>query len=480
MASLTFSLRSSSELLAPALRKACDRCPSGSQAKETSVLAAGSMPSSSSSSSSCDPFLLDDRPTTPRSSYPIPNFCSPSLNNGLLFDLAADASTTETPSFDMLYFDRLYPVFSVLDGHQLDSTASCDQYALVSSLSAAITAQLNLVDPSTINRPSSSSASSALCSSATSMEQHHLPGQVWADHALQARQAWDYMSAPTESTIMTSFFLFVYHDNVKQPQKAGYYLREAIGFALALALDDPDTGSVLLRSTIPLPQVFTSPQPKLIFGFVSLVHLFKCVDDKFVSLWRTSRAVLTWERPSAPSVASDTGQAALQGTLCAAVVAGQRVDGELVEVQRLDIAVTQQWLHLLAWQFQGAQAARSRRVPFVVSRETLGVVTRADRQALKAHGIGVEQKLFAIACCVSDVLQRSAEIDRDAVSTGHQYLHGFIRVLSSFRNRESESLQPLLARATKTLTAELSVPPTLTLPRDSKVSRRGGEWPGCQ
>ncbi|KAG9253159.1 uncharacterized protein F5Z01DRAFT_176075 [Emericellopsis atlantica] len=613
MASLTFSLRSSSEPLAPALRKACDRCrrrktrcdgqpscktcllvgvecsyrtvskPVGRRPRKPRCSPQGPPPTTPSMTSQSpgpdndataqtwsvtwtskqpeeestralfhpdvaaadfiadsqpyqEQFLLDDMPTSPWSSYPLLNFYSPSLNNSLLFDLFTDASTIETPSciasscnvvpptpaapsddwrvppstftpYTQLYFDRLYPVFPVLERHQLDSTASWDQYALASSLGAAITAQLNLVDPSTIHRPSSSSASSALRSSSSPPQQQQpLPGQVWTDHALQARQAWDYMSAPTESTIMTSFFLFVYYDNAKRPQKAGYYLREAIGFALALGLDDLDTyhdaashddqrrcrlfwllfiterfyalqhrGSVLLRSTIPLPQVFTSPQPKLIYGFVSLVHLFKCVDDKFVSLWRTSRAVLTWGSPSASasvaSVADDTGKAAWQGPLCDSV-AGQSMEGELVEVQRLDIAVTQQWLHLLAWQLQDARAA-SRRVPFVVSRETLGVVTRADRQCLEAHGIGMEQKLFAIACCVSDVLQRSAELDRDAVSMGHQYLHGFMRVLSSFRNRESEYLQPLLARATKTLTAELSVPPTLTLPCESDVSGRG-------
>lgn len=44
---------------------------------------------------------------------------------------------------------------------------------------------------------------------------------------------------------------------------------------------------------------------------------------------------------------------------------------------------------------------------------------------------------------------------------GHGYLHGFMTMLSCFRNQESEYLQPLLARASTTLAAELHVPAML-------------------
>lgn len=70
--------------------------------------------------------------------------------------------------------------------------------------------------------------------------------------------------------------------------------------------------------------------------------------------------------------------------------------------------------------------------------------------------------MFDIACCLSDVLRCSPGLAPDAVSAGHAYLHGFMTVLATFRNRESEYLQPLLARASTTLAAELSVPALLT------------------
>lgn len=75
-----------------------------------------------------------------------------------------------------------------------------------------------------------------------------------------------------------------------------------------------------------------------------------------------------------------------------------------------------------------------------------------------------EQKIFDIACCLSDVLQCSPKLNREAVSMGHKYLHGFMTLLSSFRGQESEYLQPLLTRATKTLAAELQVPAELPCP----------------
>ena len=48
--------------------------------------------------------------------------------------------------------------------------------------------------------------------------------------------------------------------------------------------------SALLRSSIDLPRIFESDNPKLIYGFVSHVKLFKSVDDKFLSLFRVQQA----------------------------------------------------------------------------------------------------------------------------------------------------------------------------------------------
>lgn len=68
-----------------------------------------------------------------------------------------------------------------------------------------------------------------------------------------------------------------------------------------------------------------------------------------------------------------------------------------------------------------------------------------------------------MACCLSDVLE-STPLTREASVTGHNFLHGFMKVLASFRYQESQYLQPLLQRAAKTLAAELQVPRLLKSP----------------
>lgn len=47
---------------------------------------------------------------------------------------------------------------------------------------------------------------------------------------------------------------------------------------------------------------------------------------------------------------------------------------------------------------------------------------------------------------------------------GHNFLHGFMKLLACFRNQESQYLQPLLQRAAKNIAAELQVPRLLTSP----------------
>ena len=66
-----------------------------------------------------------------------------------------------------------------------------------------------------------------------------------------------------------------------------------------------------------------------------------------------------------------------------------------------------------------------------------------------------EQKIFDIASCLSRVLEISPNLTSQSVSMGHNFLHSIMKVLASFRNQESRYLQPLVARASKILSAGL-------------------------
>lgn len=146
-----------------------------------------------------------------------------------------------------LFFERLYPVFPVLDRESIltedtspdSQNASWENYALRTSLAAAVTVQLNIVSTSGAG-PCQPQDWSSLEYPSTEKAGDTFTADFWVHQTLQARGQWDFMSSPSEATIMTSFFLFQYYGNRNQSQRAWYYLREAIGFAIAIGLDDQD------------------------------------------------------------------------------------------------------------------------------------------------------------------------------------------------------------------------------------------------
>lgn len=150
-------------------------------------------------------------------------------------------STLTFVPYVKLFFERLYPVFPVLERQGLPTEEthtnpifrSWENYALLTSLAGAVTIQLNLTAP----QPSTA------WDDASNPDKP--PGEAytpdfWVAQATEARKQWDFAGGPNEATIMTSFFIFEYYGHKNQSQRAWYHLREAIGFALAIGLDDPD------------------------------------------------------------------------------------------------------------------------------------------------------------------------------------------------------------------------------------------------
>lgn len=147
-----------------------------------------------------------------------------------------------------------------------------------------------------------------------------------------------------------------------------------------------------LHASIQLPLVFESENPKLLNGFVTLVHLFSAIDDNFVRVWRgTRRRSLC----SAPWLA-DT-QRSLDGVALAV--------NDITETQQLDISVSREWLHVLAWQMgvsNGLIWGKSGEVgasaggcgmrldyPVELARRVVKITEGANSLALDSHGIGM-------------------------------------------------------------------------------------------
>ena len=219
---------------------------------------------------------------------------------------------------------------------------------------------------------------------------------------------------------MTSFFLFAYYGNHEKHAKAWHYLQEAITFAENLNMDDESSYGKLdpveaqwrrrlywllfiterayavqrrkhtrLHSSVQLPAVYESEDPQLLNGFVNLANLFSAVDDNFVRAWRGSRKA---------SLCNEAWLAQTQEQLDKAALAL----GNITETQQLDISVTREWLHVLAWQMgvsngliwgQG-QGGMRLEYPIELAKKVVEITSGANALALDSHGIGMVSTPF--------------------------------------------------------------------------------------
>lgn len=240
---------------------------------------------------------------------------------------------------------------------------------------------------------------------------------LFAEECLRERRTFDYTEHSTPMSIMTSFFLFCYYGNHERHNQAWFFLQESITFAENLSMDDETSYDKLdpreaqwrrrlywllfiterayavqrrkrtrLNATVSLPAVFESEDPQLLNGFVNLANLFSAVDDAFVSAWRGSRRASLCDEAwlvRTQKQLDETAQAAGMG--------------QLTETQHLDISVTREWLHVLAWQMgvsngliwgQGEGGMRLD-YPVELARKVVEITSGANALALDSHGIGM-------------------------------------------------------------------------------------------
>lgn len=238
---------------------------------------------------------------------------------------------------------------------------------------------------------------------------------ILAEACLQERRNFDYIEHTSTLSVMTSFFLFAYYGNHENPKKAWHYLQESITFAQWLELDDergfekldPVEGQwrrrlywllfvterayaiqqrkyTRLRASIQLPLVFEWEEPQALNGFVNLVNLFSAIDDNFISAWRGSRR---------QSLCNGAWLMSTQQSLDSAALALE----DITETQHLDISVTREWLHVLAWQmgvsngliWGKGEGGMRLDYPVELARKVVSITSGANSLALDSHGIGM-------------------------------------------------------------------------------------------
>ncbi|CZR35860.1 uncharacterized protein FPRO_00017 [Fusarium proliferatum ET1] len=392
------------------------------------------------------------------------------------------------------FFQRLYPVFPVIDkgclltllqsDEHLEQPLSAGLYSFLAALSAAVIAQLNSADLGSLEAQSSTFGDINDSTRPIPPIRPALSAQFFVSQCMQARQQHGYIEEPDEWTVLTSFFLFAYHGNLDQSQLAWYYLREAIGFVEALGLDQPSTYRSLdmetaqrrcrifwllfiterayaiqhrrravLAPTIDLPRIFESQDPKLAYGFVTLARVFAAVDGSLITAWKDQQPSGTVISQNLnPSIASYLRRNDVEG-----------VTSDIEETQRLDILITHFWLRVLVCQLQightpqAISTAQRSTINCVLdtSRNLLQIILSATPQCLESHGIGMEQKVSDVASCLCDIL---AGLDTDQPSTefsAPDVLNNFMVFLAGFRNHESRYLQPLIQKTTTVLGARI-------------------------
>lgn len=236
---------------------------------------------------------------------------------------------------------------------------------------------------------------------------------LFADECLRERKNFDYIESPSTLSCMTSFFLFAYYGNHEKHAKAWHYLQESITFAENLNMDDEASYTKLdhieaqwrrrlywllfiterayavqrrkhtrLHKNVNLPAVFDSEEPQLLNGFVNLANLFAAVNDDFVRAWRGSRR---------QSLCNEMWLAETQKQLDAAALALGS------DTQQIDISVTREWLHMLAWQmgvsngliWGKGEGGMRLDYPIELAKRVVEITSGANALALDSHGIGM-------------------------------------------------------------------------------------------
>ncbi|KAJ6160620.1 hypothetical protein N7470_004016 [Penicillium chermesinum] len=305
-------------------------------------------------------------------------------------------------------------------------------------------------------------------------------GEDLLREAERARRECDAVDNITIESLLTSFFLFASYGNLDQQNRAWFYLCQALSMAFTLGLHREATYAeltpeeaedrrrvfwllfitergyalqqskpVMLRSSIYKPQVLCSEDPILAYGFINLIGVFEMLTPSLYDWLSAGGSDGLLERPPTAKIQSSLAHAiSLEG---------------VVEIQQVDILITQQWLQAMMWKFSinhSTQPGSSHdellpfHLPVLVGKAVMTVIGAASQGAVDAHGIGMEQKLFDLGSSVADVTRSlgTKAIDRLANSTidPRQLLWGILSTLSQIRG-SSSYLFPHLFERCKTI-----------------------------
>ncbi|KAH9826854.1 putative sucrose utilization protein SUC1 [Teratosphaeria destructans] len=364
------------------------------------------------------------------------------------------------------FFAHLYPTQPILHRVKVGETIGqmdthIEAYCLVTSLCAYMMIQPNMVLSPTafegLDIPQQSTSSLGL---------------VLLQESLRVRKGFNYVENPSIWTVITSFFFFGSYFCLDKHNTAWFHLREATTLAQIMGLHDEQNyhgldiaeGSrrrrlywllfvterayalqqhkpLTLHATIGLPTLDEDPAETVeLNGFLHLVNLFRPFDDTFVGLWNKAK-----------TGCSTQWLAQLQQQLTDALPAYL----QSTEVQAVDLRTSQQWLRTMVWQLSisygylssaANENAMSFKFPIEISRDLVASTSQFSQQAMEVHGIGLIEKLFDVACTLTDVMS-CVPFEQHTFGYGpRDYLNQLITLISTLRGGHQRYLPLLLSK----------------------------------
>jgi hypothetical protein len=198
-----------------------------------------------------------------------------------------------------------------------------------------------------------------------------------------------------------------------------------------------------------------------------MINMFKIIDDTFIHLWNQAHN----------THASAAWITQVQTQLSEAVPS----HFECTEAQEVQIRITQQWLRLQAWQLSVCHGLVSSvsndnpltfRYPIEIAQGLLTISHQFSQQVLEAHGAGLVEKLFDIACCLIDVVACISFSPKAFALSPHDCVSRFLTFISMIRGGKSRYLPLLQAKLSEVL-PNFRLPRSLDLPETVLASTLG-------
>ncbi|KAK4238934.1 hypothetical protein C8A03DRAFT_33053 [Achaetomium macrosporum] len=296
-------------------------------------------------------------------------------------------------------------------------------------------------------------------------------GRILFEKAMSARHRLSSRFNPCLERALATFFLYAGHVSLFHHSQAFYFLREAATLWLVLRVDERDS----LRRTLtdrlfwvilvsershgiryrrPLTlQVTPSQRPDFgdgdadaaaddssLSGLRCLVALFRPLDTTFFAL-------LNQESTTA-SVSSSLLIPLLDGIQASIRNALEPQQTRLLcETQLANLRVTQLWLLVIIWQLRlrlgllveepGVPCHLAFHYPVEVGDELVAVWRTTSLESMRVHGVGINEKIFDVACAMADVLSRVPTVKDNSGTSGLENIQCLRRLIHQLPGGES-------------------------------------------